>query len=102
MSEINNEEKQGINNIKSLYKMNTEGAIPSLFHEVKRAKQQTFALINGYKERIAYLKQEQENKLKQELLREQAKYREANLAKRQEEEKVSFAELFFSERKVHC
>ena len=33
------------------------------------------------------------------MLREQAKYREANLAKRQEEEKVSFAELFESKEK---
>ena len=99
MSEINNEEKQGINNIKSLFKMNTEKVIPSLFSDVKKAKQQTFALINGYKERIAYLKQEQEKKLKIELLREQAKYREENLAKREEGEKVSFAELFESKEK---
>ena len=68
MSEINNEEKQqSINNIKSLYKMNTEGLIPSLFHEVKKAKQQSFNLLNSYKEKLANIKFEQENKIKQEL-----------------------------------
>ena len=100
MSEINNEEKQSINNIKSLYKMNAEGVIPSLFHEVKKAKQQTFNLLSNYKDKIASIKQEQENKLKLEFLKEQAKLREANFAANKEEESsVSFAELFESKEK---
>ena len=99
MSEINNEEKQSINNIKTLYKMNTEGLIPSLFHEVKKAKQHTFNLLNSFKDRIASIKQEQENKLKLEFLKEQAKLREANFAANEAEEKVSFAELFESKEK---
>ena len=100
MSEINNEEKQqSINNIKSLYKMNTEGLIPSLFHEVKKAKQQSFNLLNSYKEKLANIKFEQENKVKQELQKEQAKQRLAESASRpvkDDDSNVSFAELFES------
>jgi len=110
LSEINNEEKQSINNIKSLYKINADGLVPSLFHEVKRAKQQAFSLVNNYKDRLASLKQEQEQKLKQELLKEQAKYVEANkqnnleantktVRKPEPEDNMSFAELFESNEK---
>ena len=99
MSEINNEEKQqSINNIKSLYKMNSEGTIPSLFHEVKKAKQYAFNLVNNYKERIVAIKQAEETKQKQELLKAQAKAKALeNAAKTvKEEENISFAELFES------
>lgn len=106
MSEINNEEKQNINNIKSLYKINADGLVPALFHEVKKAKQQAFSMVNMYKDRIANIKQEQEQKVKQELLKEQAKLtaqraeEQAKLkAEREAEEKISFAELFESKER---
>ena len=108
MSEINNEEKQNINNIKSLYKMNTDGLVPGLFHEVKKAKQQLFSLVSTYKDKIATIKQEQEQKLKQELLKEQAKLvaqraeeNKTNVSKVNEvvEENLSFAELFESKER---
>lgn len=108
MSEINNEEKQNINNIKSLYKMNADGLVPGLFHEVKKAKQQLFSLVSTYKDKIATIKQEQELKLKQELLKEQAKLvaqsseenkSNASKTKVEEEETLSFAELFESKER---
>jgi hypothetical protein len=42
--------------------MNTDGLVPSLFHEVKKAKQQLFSLVSTYKDKITTLKQEQEQK----------------------------------------
>lgn len=102
MSEINNEEKQNINNIKALYKINSEGTIPSLFHEVKKAKQQVFALTNSVKERILDIKREQEEKQKQ-LVKEQTGIevkdhvsKVAKTAQKVQEEEKSFAELFAS------
>ena len=103
MSEINNEEKQNINNIKSLYKMNADGLVPALFHEVKKAKQQAFSMVSMYKDKLANIKQEQELKLKQELAKEQAKLiaqrQQENIKVQKEkdpEENLSFAELFES------
>lgn len=96
MSEINNEEKQNINNIKLLYKLNADGVIPSLFREVKKAKQQTFALVNACKDKLAEIKKDKETKLKQELLKQ---VREEEMASNKtsnsvEKETASFAELF--------
>ncbi len=95
MSEINNEEKQNINNIKLLYKINADRVIPSLFHEVKKAKQQTFALLDSCKEKLAEIKKEKETKLKQELLK-QARVEEnvSSKSDSSEKETASFAELF--------
>ncbi len=98
MSEINNEEKQNINNIKLLYKINADNVIPALFHEVKKAKQQTFALVNSYKDKLAEIKKEKETKLKQELLKQVREQEEKALNESSsiavEKENVSFAELF--------
>ena len=98
MSEINNEEKQNINNIKLLYKVNADGVIPSLFHEVKKAKQQTFNLVNSYKEKLADIKKAKETKLKQELLKQVRAEEEKALSGKNsvidEKESLSFAELF--------
>ena len=99
MSEINNEEKQNINNIKLLYKLNADGVIPSLFREVKKAKQQTFALVNSCKDKLAEIKKEKETKMKQEILKQARDVENANIksADSNEKETASFAELFESQ-----
>lgn len=95
MSEVNNEEKQqSITNIKSLYQMHADKLVPALFHDVKKAKQQAFSIINNYKERIANLQKEQEAKLKREQIKEQAMANAAKVVRKEVEENVSFAELF--------
>lgn len=97
MSEINNEEKQNINNIKSLYKINADSLIPSLFREVKKAKQQSIALLNNLRDKLSEIKKDKETKLKQELLkqvREQEEKASGNSARSSEEDTASFAELF--------
>jgi len=94
LSEVEKEEKQNINNIKQLYKLNNEGVIPTLFREVKKAKQQTFAIVNSLKEKLSNLKQLEVERQKQELLKE-VRAKELAVKKEQEkEEKLSFAELF--------
>lgn len=97
MSEINNEEKQNINNIKSLYKINADSLIPSLFREVKKAKQQSIALLNNLRDKLSEIKKDKETKLKQELLkqvREQEEKASGNATRSSEEDTASFAELF--------
>ncbi|MBQ3047644.1 MAG: translation initiation factor IF-2 [Clostridia bacterium] len=102
MSEINNEEKQqNINNIKALYKVNTDGEIPALFHEVKKAKQQIFAIANSLKERITFIKNEQVQTQKQFVEAETGIEVKENVSKvskikQQPQEEKSFAELFAS------
>jgi len=106
LSEINNEEKQqNINNIKALYKVNAEGEIPTLFHEVKKAKQQVFAIANSLKERIAFIKNEQTQAQKQLVKEETGIDVKENVSKvvrsqqKAQEDEKSFAELFASTKK---
>ena len=103
MSEINNnEDKQGINNIKALYKMNADNIISNLFHEVKRIKQQAFNLTNTLKERInsiKLLKEQQQKEFVESETNIPVENFVSKIEKRQEkieEDSKSFAELFAS------
>ena len=104
MSEINNneEKQQNINNIKALYKVNADGEIATLFHEVKKAKQQIFVLANSLKERIANIKMQEVQAQKQKIQEEtgiEVKEHVSKIERTQqkvEEDEKSFAELFAS------
>lgn len=96
MSEINNEEKQNINNIKLLYKINSDKVIPTLFNQVKKTKQQTFALVTSFKDKLAELKKEKEEKLKVQIKEEikENKISDIKTTKDAVEKTPSFKELF--------
>lgn len=91
MGEIN-EEKQTINNIKTLCKFCADNTVVNLFHNVKRAKQQAFALLDNVKNQILNLEKQEEERVKIEALRNQARLK----LEREKESgpEQSFAELF--------
>lgn len=87
-------ENKTIDNIKNLVKLNSEGTIPSLFHEVKRAKQQVINIISSLREELMNVRRIEEEKYKEEKeriqeLRRLEAQREINTAP-----ETSFAELF--------
>ena len=84
-----NIEKQTIDNIKSLYKLNQDGLVPALFHRVTSTKQQALNLIESYRETLLAKFREEEQRVKAEALRQQKPL--------EKEQSVSFAELFEGE-----
>ena len=102
MNKVNNEDKQNLNSIKFLYKLNTEGQIPTLFHEVKKAKQQAFNISNAIKERLLEIRKQFEEEQKQfvkaetniDVVEHESKVERST--KRVQEDEKSFAELFAS------
>ena len=89
----NEEKQQNINNIKSLSKLSNEGVVPSLFREVKYAKQQVLNMLNSLREKANAVRREEEGKARAEALRVQAQKRLATVQQDRSGEK-SFAELF--------
>lgn len=89
-------EKQTIGNIKMLEELSNSGLVPSLFREVKRAKQQTINIINSFREQILSLQKQEEERVKQEALKTQAKMKQE--ASVQNESKQSFADLFLNKK----
>ncbi len=89
-------EKQTIGNIKMLEELSNSGLVPSLFREVKRAKQQTINIINSFREQILSLQKQEEERVKQEALKTQAKMKQE--ASVQNEPKQSFADLFLNKK----
>ena len=81
-----NIEKQTIDNIKSLYKLNQDGLVPALFHRVTSSKQQTLNLIESFRETLLAKFREEEQRVKAEALRQQKPLEKAS--------GESFAELF--------
>ena len=88
----NEEKQQNVNNIKSLNKLSSEGVVPSLFREVKRAKQQAYNMLNALRERAAAVRREEDDKARAEALRAQAQKRLSSVQPKEAEQ--SFAELF--------
>jgi len=102
LNKVSNEDKQNLNSLKFLYKLNTEGQIPTLFHEVKKAKQQAYNISNAIKERLLEIKKQFEEEQKRlvkteasiDVVEHESKV-ERKIKKAEEDEK-SFAELFAS------
>ena len=88
----NEEKQQNVNNIKSLSKLSSEGAVPSLFREVKRAKQQAATMLNALRERANVMRREEDDKARAEALRAQVQKRLSSVQSKEHEQ--SFAELF--------
>ncbi len=88
----NEEKQQNVNNIKSLSKLSSEGSVPSLFREVKRAKQQAITMLNALRDRANVVRREEEDKARAEALRAQAQKRLSSVQQKDSEQ--SFAELF--------
>lgn len=88
----NEEKQQNVNNIKSLSKLSSEGSVPSLFREVKRAKQQAITMLNALRDRANVVRREEEDKARAEALRVQAQKRLSSVQSKEAEQ--SFAELF--------
>ena len=64
MAEVKDTQKQqNLENIKLVAKLNTDGLIPSLFREVKKAKQQLSSFCDGLKEKFNNFKKENSTKV---------------------------------------
>ncbi len=90
MSKIEKKEKQNIDNIKQLGQMNESGLVPSLFQQVKRAKQQALNVMASVREQLTTLQRQEEEKFRQEAIKNQA---EMMRSQKQSEDEKSFAEL---------
>lgn len=73
--------------------MSADGVVPSLFREVKLAKQQAINLSMSIRERILALQHQEEERVKLEALRNQAKMKSESQNQKPEESE-SFAQLF--------
>ena len=77
MAEVKEQKQQNLDNIKLVAKLNTDGLVPSLFREVKKAKQQLSSFYDGLREKYNTIKKEKELVQKQEALKaEKAKLEE--------------------------
>ena len=85
-------EKQTIENIKVLYKLHTDGLVPSLFHQVKSARQNTLSMIESWRSALLAQYREEEMRVKAEALRTQKPLQKAEVTE-------SFAELFEGAKK---
>lgn len=83
------EKQQSINNIKLLHKLSVEGAVPSLFRQVQRLKEQALKLIEEQKSALQMISRKEENEQKAQYIRQQLKVKQEE-AKRSDE---SFAKL---------
>lgn len=92
MSKINSNEKQNINNIKMLNEIEANGLVPSLFREVKKAKQQALNMTVNIRDQISSLQRQEEERVKLEAQKNQEKMKLD--AKKESEKEASFAELY--------
>lgn len=87
MSEVNKQDKQNINNIKALYKLIADNQLPSLFREVKKAKNDILNLEKTFYDQIREEQRKRDEKQKLEQLK-------AQMSNKNDQVSQSFAELF--------
>ncbi len=90
MAEIVKEKQnqQNLDNIKLVAKLNSDSGVPTLFKEVKKAKQQLSSFYDGLKEKYADIKKARELAQKQEAIKaERAKAEEVKPVEKVVEEK---------------